>query len=138
MDKLKRFGISMNEELLKRFDDFIKKQKYKNRSEAIRDIIREKFVKEEWEKGENVAGCIVIVYEHDVREIVDKIIDIQHKFSKYIISTQHIHMDEENCMEIVVVKGKVEKIKELYFYLKALKGVKYSTITKATIGKILK
>lgn len=138
MYKLKRFGVSMNKELLEKFDNFIKKQKYKNRSEAIRDIIREKFVDQEWEKGENVAGCIVIVYEHDIYEIVDKIIDIQHKFSKYIISTQHIHMDEENCMEIIVVKGKVEKIKELYFYLKSLKGVKYSSIVKATRGKKLK
>ncbi|MCS7179759.1 MAG: nickel-responsive transcriptional regulator NikR [bacterium] len=135
MEKLKRFGVSMNLELLRKFDDFIKKHKYKNRSEAIRDMIREKFVEEEWEKDRNVAGCIVIVYEHDVREIVDKIIDIQHKFSRNIISTQHIHMDKENCMEIVAVKGKVEKIEELYFYLKALKGVKYSAITKATTGK---
>ncbi|MCM8804853.1 MAG: nickel-responsive transcriptional regulator NikR [Candidatus Omnitrophica bacterium] len=138
MDGLKRFGVSMNKELLEKFDDFIKKKKYKNRSEAIRDIIREKFVEQEWEKGENVAGCIVIVYEHNIHEIVDKIIDIQHKFSKYIISTQHIHMDEENCMEIVAVKGIVEKIKELYFYLKSLKGVKYSSIVKATTGKKLK
>jgi len=138
MEKLKRFGVSMNEVLLKKFDDFIKKHRYKNRSEAIRDIIREKFVEEEWEKGKNVAGCIVIVYEHDVGEILDKIINIQHKFSQNIISTQHIHMDEENCMEIIAVKGKVEKIKELYFNLKALKGVKYSSIIKATTGKGLK
>lgn len=138
MEILKRFGVSINKELLEKFDDFIKKQKYKNRSEAIRDLIREKFVEEEWEKGKIVAGCILIVYEHDVREIVDRIIDIQHKFSKYIISTQHIHMDEENCLEIIAVKGKVEKIKELYFSLKALKGVKYSSITKATTGKEIK
>jgi len=138
MGKLKRFGVSMDSSLLKKFDDFIKKQKYKNRSEAIRDIIREKFVEEEWEKGEEVVGCIVIVYEHDVPNIVDKIIDIQHKFSENIISTQHIHMDEENCIEIVAVKGRVEKIKELYFNLKALKGVKYSSITKATTGEKIK
>lgn len=138
MEKLKRFGVSMNESLLKKFDNFIKRQKYKNRSEAIRDLIREKFVEEEWEEGKNVAGCIVIVYEHDLGEIVNKIIDIQHKFSQNIISTQHIHMDDENCMEIIAVKGKVEKIKELYFNLKVLKGVKYSSITKATTGKSLK
>jgi CopG family nickel-responsive transcriptional regulator len=138
MGKLKRFGVSMDSSLLKKFNDFIKKQKYKNRSEAIRDIIREKFVEEEWEKGEEVAGCIVIVYEHDVPNIVDKIIDIQHKFSENIISTQHIHMDEENCIELVAVKGRVEKIKELYFNLKALKGVKYSSIIKATTGKKIK
>ncbi|MCM8772314.1 MAG: nickel-responsive transcriptional regulator NikR [Candidatus Omnitrophica bacterium] len=137
MGKLKRFGVSMNEILLKKFDDFIKRHKYKNRSEAIRDIIREKFVEEEWEKYKEVAGCIVIVYEHDVREILNKIIDIQHKFSNIIISTQHIHMDEENCMEIIAVKGTVEKIRELYFLLKALKGVKFSSITKATTGKEL-
>ncbi|MFN4227009.1 MAG: nickel-responsive transcriptional regulator NikR [Candidatus Ratteibacteria bacterium] len=135
MGKLKRFGVSMEEGLLKKFDNFIKRQKYKNRSEAIRDIIREKFVEQEWERGKDVVGCIVIVYEHDVREIVDRIIDIQHKFSSYIISSQHIHMDEENCMEIIVVKGDVEKIEELYFSLKSLKGVKYSKVTKATTGK---
>ncbi|MCM8818664.1 MAG: nickel-responsive transcriptional regulator NikR [Candidatus Omnitrophica bacterium] len=138
MKKLKRFGVSMNENLLKKFDDFIKKQKYKNRSEAIRDLIREKFVEEEWEKGKNVAGCIVIVYEHNIREIVNKITDIQHMFSKNIISTQHIHMDEENCMEIIAMKGNLKKIKELYFTLKSLKGVKYSSIIKSTIGKTLK
>ncbi len=135
MGKLKRFGVSMEESLLKKFDYFIKNQKYKNRSEAIRDLIREKFVEQEWEKGENVSGCIVLVYEHDVREVVNKIIDIQHKFSSHIISTQHIHMDEENCMEIIAVKGKVDRIKKLYFSLKSIKGVKYSKITKATTGK---
>ncbi len=138
MGNLKRFGVSMEKNLLEKFDEFIRKHKYKNRSEGIRDIIREKFVEEEWETGKEVAGCIVLVYEHDVREIVDKIIDIQHKYHQNIISTQHIHMDKENCMEIIAVKGKVEKIKELYFYLKALKGVKYSSITKATTGKELK
>lgn len=138
MGKIKRFGVSMDEELLKVFDKFIKIHKYKNRSEAIRDIVRKEIVEEEWEKGKEVAGCILIVYEHDRRELVGKIIDIQHKFSGLIISTQHIHMDEENCLEIIAAKGKVEKIKSLYFSLKSLKGVKYSSITKATTGKEIK
>ena len=138
MEKIVRFGVSMEKELLKSFDTYIKKEKYKNRSEAIRDLIRKELVSEEWEEGKEVAGCIVLVYNHHKRELVEKIMDIQHNFHQVVISTQHIHMDKENCLEIIAVKGNVKKIKSLYNFLKSLKGVKYTSISKATTGKKLR
>lgn len=135
MTKIIRFGVSMEEKLLKEFDGFLAKEGYRNRSEAIRGIIRERFVEEEWEKGETVAGCIMMVYDHHKRELVRKITDVQHNFHHCIISTQHVHMDHDNCLEIIVLKGKVENIKNLHNSLKSLKGIKYISISKATTGK---
>ncbi|MDD3726523.1 MAG: nickel-responsive transcriptional regulator NikR [Candidatus Ratteibacteria bacterium] len=136
MEKLIRFGVSMEEKLLEAFDRYIKRDGYKNRSEAIRDIIRKEFVEEEWEQKDiTVAGCILLVYDHNKRDIVRKIMDIQHNYHKAIISTQHIHMDHHNCLEIVVIKGKVEVIRKLYGLMKVLKGVKYSALSKASTGK---
>jgi CopG family nickel-responsive transcriptional regulator len=135
MDKLIRFGVSMEEKLLEKFDRLIKSEGYKNRSEAIRDIIRKELVEEEWEEGAIVAGAVLLVYDHHKRDLVSKIMDIQHNYHENIISTQHIHMDHHNCLEIVVVKGKTEGIKRLYGLLKSLKGVKYSTLARASTGK---
>ncbi len=134
MGRITRFGVSMEEKLLKRFDAFLAKEGYKTRSEAIRGIIRERFVEEEWEKGETVAGCIMMVYDHHRRELVRKITDVQHDFHHCIISTQHVHMDHDNCLEIIVLKGKVEVIKVLYNAIKSLKGIKYVSISRATTG----
>ena len=136
-EKIIRFGVSMEKKLLEKFDKFLKRNGYKNRSEGIRDLIRKTLVEQEWKKGEFVAGSINLVYNHHKRELVSKIMDIQHHFHNNVISTQHIHMDEENCFEIIAVKGKSEKIINLYNSLKALKGVKYSSLSRATTGKKL-
>ena len=92
-------------------------------------------VKREWRKGEEVAGAITLVYDHHKRELVSRLTDIQHNFRKFVVSTQHIHLDRDNCLEIVVVKGKSEKIEKLSQKLRATKGVKHSSLTMATIGK---
>ncbi len=138
MSNLVRFGISLDEELLDRFDTFIHAQNYSNRSEAIRDLIRESLVRDEWIKEKEIAGTITIVYDHHQRELANTLIDIQHDFYQLIISTQHIHLDHHNCMEIVVVKGKSEEIKELAQQLKAKRGVKHCSIGMATTGKELR
>ncbi|MCM8777997.1 MAG: nickel-responsive transcriptional regulator NikR [Candidatus Omnitrophica bacterium] len=135
MGKIIRFGVSMEEKLLETFDHFINREGYKNRSEAIRDVIRKEFVEEEWEKDVIVAGCLLLVYDHHKRDLVSKIMETQHNYHEIIISTQHIHMDHKNCLEIIVVKGKAETIRRLYGILKALKGVKYSTLSKASTGR---
>ncbi|HOL22426.1 MAG TPA: nickel-responsive transcriptional regulator NikR [bacterium] len=135
MGRIIRFGVSMEEKLLEAFDRFIKREGYKNRSEAIRDVIRKEFVEEEWEKDIDVAGCILLVYDHHKRDLVTRIMDIQHDYYENIVSTQHIHMDHHNCLEIIVVKGKAGVIRQLYGLLKSLKGVKYSTLSKASTGR---
>jgi len=137
MAGLVRFGVSIEDELLKKFDGLLKQEGYSNRSEAIRDLIRNNLVEKEWGEGGDVAGVIVIVYNHEKRELVNKITDIQHNFLEIIVSNEHIHLDKENCLEVIIVKGEAERIAKLANTLHALKGVKYCTLARATTGKEL-
>lgn len=132
MARLIRFGVSIEEDLIKRFDASIKNKKYSNRSEAIRDLIRSSLIEEEWEKDGEVSGGIIIVYNHRKRELVNKLLDIQHDFHDVIISSQHVHLEHNNCFEIIVVKGYAKEIKELTNKLKTEKGVKHCSIAKTT------
>jgi CopG family nickel-responsive transcriptional regulator len=134
MSKLVRFGVSLEKDLLIKFDRLIQQQKYTNRSEALRDMIREKLVKEEWTENREVTGAITLVYDHHVRELVNKILDIQHDHHDCILSTQHIHLDHYNCFEIVVAKGKSREIEALYQKLKSIKNVKHAGFMMATKG----
>lgn len=136
MENIIRFGISLPKKLLTKFDSLIKKKKYTNRSEAIRDLIRNTLIEEEWgKKNEITLGVIVLVYDHHQRQLVDKIIEIQHNSHAEIKSTMHIHIDHDNCMEIIVVKGKGEEIKNISDKLVSLKGVKYGKLNLATSGE---
>ena len=135
MSKLVRFGISLEEELLRNFDNHIREKEYQNRSEAIRDLIREGIVKKEWAENKEVAGAITLIYNHHSKELVNKLTDIQHDFHKLILSSQHIHLDHDNCLETVVVKGKSKEIELLANKMKSQKGVKYSVLTIATLAK---
>jgi len=136
MENLKRFGVSIEPELLKKFDSYINACSYKNRSEALRDLIRKELVDDEWSKSnEEVAGAIVMVYDHHRHDVVDKLLDVQHEQNSLIISSQHIHLDHNNCLEIVVVKGQINKINNLASRLKSIKGVKHASLTKSTLGK---
>ena len=137
MSDLIRFGVSLEDDLLTKFDAHIKKQKYTNRSEAIRDLIREELVKKEWSENKEVTGAITIVYDHHARELVTKVLDIQHDYHTCILSSQHIHLDHHNCFEIIVTKGKAKEIEVLYEKLKAVKNVKHAGIMMATRGKDL-
>ena len=132
---LARFGVSLDKELLEKFDRLIEKKNYTNRSEAFRDLIRQELVKKEWEEGEDVAGTITIIYDHHQRELVTKLMDIQHDHGKNIISTQHIHIDHHNCMEIIAVRGSAQETQELADTLRAVKGVKHSTLGMSSTGK---
>lgn len=135
MSQLVRFGVSLEKELLERFDKRIREKHYPNRSEAFRDLIREDLVKKEWVEGKDVAGAITLVYDHHRRELVNKLIDIQHDFHELIVSSQHIHMDESNCLEIIAVKGKPKRIEELAYKMKSTKGVKHGSLVMASTGK---
>lgn len=138
MGNLTRFGISMDEELLERFDKLISDIGYRNRSEAIRDLIRDRLVDREWKTEGTVAGCILIVYDHHKNNLSDRITDIQHDYLELIASTQHIHLDSDNCMEILIVKGKAPDIEYLFNRLKALKGIKKCDMLRATTGREIK
>jgi CopG family transcriptional regulator, nickel-responsive regulator len=135
MSSLVRFGVSLEDDLLKKFDRHIKKNKYTNRSEAVRDLIREELVKKEWMENKEVTGAVTIVYDHHTRELVNKILDIQHDYHDFVLSTQHIHLDHHNCFEIIVTRGRSRDIEELFQKLKSAKGVKHAGFLMATKGK---
>jgi CopG family nickel-responsive transcriptional regulator len=135
MPDLVRFGVSLEKELLAKFDKHIKEKNYPTRSKAIGDLIRESLVKREWVEGREVVGAITLVYNRLKRELVNRLTDVQHDFHHIIISSQHIHLDENNCLEIVVVKGKPKQVERLAYKLRSTKGVKHGSLTMATTGK---
>jgi len=134
MSKIIRFGVSLEEALLHNFDSLIKKRKYTNRSEAIRDLIRQELLKKDLEEDREVAGAITFLYDHHQRDLLNKIIDVQHDHQYIIQSSQHIHLDHHNCLEIVAVKGNSGKVKKLADTLKALKGVKHGSLSVSGTG----
>ncbi|NTV28760.1 MAG: nickel-responsive transcriptional regulator NikR [Candidatus Omnitrophica bacterium] len=135
MAGLVRFGISLEGDLSKQFDALIKRKGYSNRSEAVRDLIRQDLVGQQWQDGDEIAGAITFIYDHHKRQLLNKITDIQHDFQKVIISSQHIHLDHDNCLEIVAVKGRPVEVLKLANLLKTLKGVKHGTLGITSTGK---
>jgi CopG family nickel-responsive transcriptional regulator len=135
MAGLVRFGISLEGDLSKQFDALIKRKGYSNRSEAVRDLIRQDLVGQQWQDGDEIAGAITFIYDHHKRQLLNKITDIQHDFQKVIISSQHIHLDHDNCLEIVAVKGRPAEVLKLADLLKTLKGVKHGTLGITSTGK---
>lgn len=135
MSELVRFGVSLEKGLLDKFDLLIRERKYTNRSEALRDLIRQELVKKQWEGDGEVAGAITFVYDHHKRELMNRIIDIQHDFQDIIVSTQHIHLDHDNCLEIVAVRGNAREVERVADMLRSVKGVRYGTLSMSSIGK---
>lgn len=135
MAKLVRFGVSLDKDLLDKFDRLIERKNYTNRSEAFRDLIRQELVKKEWEAGEEIAGTITIIYDHHQRELVTKLMDIQHDHGTNIISTQHIHLDHHNCLEIIAVRGNAKEAQALADTMRSVKGVKHVTLGMSSTGK---
>ncbi|MDD5059862.1 MAG: nickel-responsive transcriptional regulator NikR [Candidatus Omnitrophica bacterium] len=134
MMALIRFGVSIEKDLLDKFDRFIGGKKYTNRSEAFRDLIRQELIQKQWEGKDEVAGAITLIYNHHKRELVNKLMDIQHDFGRLIISAQHIHLDHNNCLEIIAVKGSPLQAQKLADNLKSIKGVKHGTLSMSTAG----
>lgn len=138
MSDLIRFGVSLEQGLLARFDEIIAQKGYPSRSEAIRDLIRDLLVREEWEAAGPVAGAVTLVYEHSRRDLVEELVDLQHDYVDVIVSTQHVHLDHDRCLEIVVVRGPAQRVRELASRLQALRGVLHTTLSCATTGESLR
>jgi CopG family transcriptional regulator, nickel-responsive regulator len=125
MQNLTRFGVSMENDLLKKFDHLIEKKGYSNRSEALRDLVREKFVEENvTDENQIVFGILTTVYDHHQRELDEKLTEFQHDNYKSIISTTHIHLNHHDCLEVIILKDKAGKIKKISDKLISFKGVK--------------
>lgn len=136
MEKIIRFAVSLPEKLLESFDRVIDRKGYPSRSEAIRDLIRAHLVEQDWTEGDKeVVGTITIVYDHDTRELLDKLMDFQHHRHNFIISSTHIHLNEHNCLEVLIVKGKAKDIKKLSDKLISIRGIKHGKLTTTSTGK---
>ena len=136
-EDLKRFGVSMESELLSLFDRYLTKHKYQNRSEAIRDLIRKSLISEEWDHNRETVGAITLIYDHHTVGLSHRLNSLQHDFSGKVMTSLHIHLDHHHCLEIIVARGKARLVKELADTLTAQRGVKYGTLTGATTAKEL-
>jgi CopG family nickel-responsive transcriptional regulator len=131
---LKRFGVSLEENLLEELDEIVDKQKFPNRSQAIRFLVAKEKVSEKWKGDEEVAGAIIIVYDHHKKDLQTKSTDIQHDFHDLILAVQHVHLDHNNCLETIAVKGKASQLKLLADQLIALKGIKHGRLVMSAAG----
>ncbi|OPX76855.1 MAG: putative nickel-responsive regulator [Methanosaeta sp. PtaB.Bin018] len=134
-----RIGVSLPEKLLTRFDEIILQRGYSSRSEGIRDAIRNYIVHYEWMsdvQGERV-GVITLVYSHSQRGLVENLTEIQHEFGSTIQSSLHVHLDQENCLEVIVLRGEGQDVKKAAEKMMALKGVKHVKLTTTSVGKEL-
>ncbi len=132
MGELVRFGVSMEGDLLKQFDEMIERRSYANRSEALRDLVRAAIVENQWQHGNNkTVGVVCLVYDHEMGDVGHKLTHIQHESEVQIVSSMHVHLDHHNCLETIVLRGKPAEIQHTADQLISLRGVK---LGKLVIG----
>jgi len=135
MSRTVRFSVSIEEELMEAFDAHCRRKGWTNRSEAIRDAIRRQLIEQEWNAGEEVVGVITLLYDHHSSGISAKLTEIQHHALDAVISTTHVHIDAQNCLEFLAVRGEARTIEQLANRLIGLKGVKHGELTGTSTGK---
>lgn len=131
---LKRFSVSLEDQLLEKFDAYIGRHGYSNRSEAVRDLLRSRLISEEWAQNSEVVGVVTLVYDHHHSQLQERITEAQHDFYQLITSSTHVHMDHHNCLEVTIVKGQASAVRELAERLIALRGVKNGSLTMTSTG----
>lgn len=128
-DKVVRFGVSVEKEILDKLDNFMKDNQFQNRSQAIRALITKVNLQQQWASDQVVGGSIMLSYDHHKRELLDKMTQIQHDFHHLILCSQHIHLDHNTCMEIIALKGKASELQNLANQLTAIKGVLHGSLS---------
>jgi CopG family nickel-responsive transcriptional regulator len=137
---LERVGISLEHDLLEQFDRLIAEKGYVNRSEAIRDLIRESLVQQEWARGggrEEKVAVVTLVYDHDAASLSQKLAHIQHENHRAVVSALHVHLDPHNCLEVLVLRGRGSEVTRMGDGLVSTRGVKYGKVVPATTGERL-
>ena len=138
---LERIGISLEDGLLARFDELIADKGYVNRSEAVRDLIRDALVQRSWSGSsgrEERVAVVTLVYDHDSSSLAQKLAHIQHENHKAVVSALHVHLDEHNCLEVLVLRGRAQDVLAMGEGLISTKGVKYGRLVPATTGHDLR
>jgi CopG family nickel-responsive transcriptional regulator len=135
MSELSRIGVAIDTDLLRKFDHLIERRGYANRSEAFRDLIRDQLVEAARQHPDSeVVGTVTLVYNHHVRLLSERLTDMQHDHYHHILSTLHVHLDHDNCLEVLVLKGKARAVEKLADALISTKGVKHGRLTITTTG----
>jgi CopG family nickel-responsive transcriptional regulator len=138
MPDLTRTGVSIETDLLEQFDGLIARRGYKNRSEAIRDLIRESLVSEAIDKNRQVVATLSMIYDHHRPNLSEKLNEIQHHSHGNIMAATHVHLDEDNCLEVVIMRGRSGEVQHLADHMLAMRGVKHGKLVLTTTGKDLK
>lgn len=135
MGKTIRFGISLDEGLLEQFDRLCEERKSPNRSEAIRDLIREALIKNDWQQDKGlVAGTLTMLYDHHKSDLAQRLTNLQHDYHDLITATLHVHLDHDNCLEVLVLKGRPKALQKLANSLLTVKGVKNGQLSISSTG----
>lgn len=130
---IRRFGVSLKNDVLKQLDELVNIERFPNRSQAIGFLVRKHMVDKKWNSNSIVAGTIVLVYDHHKRELQKQLTAIQHDFHHYILAAQHVHLDHNNCLETIAIKGPSNKLKQLADMLKGVKGIKHGDVVMSAI-----
>ncbi len=135
MSELSRIGVAIDSKLLQKFDDHIASRGYTNRSEAFRDLIRDALIEKTAQRPDSdVVGTLTLVYDHHVRMLSDRLTEMQHDHFHNVLSTLHVHLDHDNCLEVLILKGKAAMVQKLADALISTKGVKHGRLTITTGG----
>ena len=138
MSQLERFSISMEASLLEAFDGLITRKGYTNRSEAVRDLVRDYLVQHEWQEEEQeVVGAVALVYDHHVRELTHALVGLQHQAEAEVVCSTHVHLDEHHCLEVIVLRGRPGNVRQVADQLIGTRGVKHGRLMTTTTGKDL-
>jgi len=135
MAELTRTGVSIEAELLDKFDRLIAKRGYKNRSEALRDLIRESLVNEDIEQNRPVVATLSMIYDHHRPNLSNKLTEAQHDHHGNVLAATHVHLDHDNCLEVVIMKGRSGDVKHLADHMLSMRGVKHGKLVITSTGK---
>ena len=138
MPQLSRTGVSLEEDLLHQFDHLIARRGYKNRSEALRDLIREALLSETVESNKPVVGTLTLVYDHHVPNLSQKLTEVQHGAGAMILAATHVHLDHNYCLEVIIMRGKAKDLQAVSDGMLALRGVELGKLVMTNSGKELK
>ena len=138
MPDLERLSFAIEKPLMDRMEKLMKRGKFKNRSEFIRDLIRSRLVEAQWEKDEEALGTVTLIYDHETRRLSDKLTALQHEHHHAILATTHVHLDHHLCAEMIMVRGRALILRELAEQLGQQKGVLHSQLSMSSTGKQLR
>lgn len=132
-----RLSMSIDEPLLQRLEQLAGEHGYENRSELIRDLIRERLVREQWAGDAEVVGSITLLYNHHQRMLSERLTEVQHQHHDVILATTHVHLSHEICVELILARGRAGEIRHLADELRTMKGVLHADLSLSATGEAL-